>query len=462
MHMSTKRMLLNLGAVAGLTFAAQAADIKKTWVETDAASPTGPYLVIDLTSSKIAVEKQSDPERPPKTMEGFVVRNLDAAPAGGWTDEYKTTKMVLRRIPAGTFKMGSPADELGRDADEPQHAVTLTKDFYIGVFEVTMKQWELVTGKAVSGHTRCNISLRNFQEERANVRELDCRPVEMITFYEIRENPMTDREVARAILAKQAPAPEPKQPPAPDPKKGGADKKAAAGKRPGAGAGPEGEAEDDLPGATPSELADQQREARQKGKQAAVNALEAIMERPSDDPNVDWPANNAVNPNSFFGKLRAKTMLTGLDLPTEAQWEYACRAGTTTALNSGKNLTQWAECPNMTELGRYMANHDPSEWFWSKRWDRLWSAVVGSYAPNPWGLYDMHGNVWEWCLDWYGPLSAEAATDPKGPVTGQTRVVRGGGWDDRAKACRSANRGPAGDPEGKNPFFGFRVTLSLP
>jgi formylglycine-generating enzyme required for sulfatase activity len=369
--MIKKQAILMLGVLVGLAAVAAAQDIQKPQVEMDSGSPTGPYLVIDLN--------------PRKSGGRFAVSNLAAAPAGGWSDEYKTTKLVLRRIPAGTFTMGSPADELGRDADESQHAVTLTKDFYIGVFEVTRKQWELVMSKSVRDHYYANLQ-KSGDEAASHKGELDRRPVEMITFYEIRENPTTD----------------------------------------------------------------------------AGDAKQEATEVPSDDPNVDWPANNVVNPNSFFGNLRVRTQLQGLDLPTEAQWEYACRAGTTTTLNSGKNLTRWTECPNLTELGRYMANHDPSEWFWTKGWVRLNSTVVGSYAPNNWGLHDMHGNVWEWCLDWYGPLSAGAVTDPKGPAAGLVRVLRGGGWDERAKACRAANRGTGGSPERKNPAFGFRVALPLP
>ena len=375
--MNTKRTLrtLTFGVLAGLTMAAQAADIQKTWVDTEAGSPTGPYLVIDLTSRRIAVGEQPDRYTPPKTVQGFVVSNLPAVPPGGWTDEHKTTKLVLRRIPAGTFTMGSPADELGRDPDEAEHSVKITRDFYIGVFEVTMKQWEVVMGSGVPGHYHRNLEDPD-DEPRLHISGFQRRPVERITFHEIRENPA-------------------------------------------------------------------------KGDQ------------PGDDPDVDWPANNAVHPDSFFGKLRAKSMLAGLDLPTEAQWEYACRAGTTTALNSGKTLTRVLDCPNMTELGRYMANHDPPQWWWSRGWVRLWSTVVGAYAPNMWGLYDMHGNVWEWCLDWYAPLPSEAVTDPKGPPSGEARVIRGGGWDERAAACRSANRGIGGIPSEANPFFGFRVVLTL-
>jgi len=385
--MQANRVLFGLCVLAGLTTAAQAADIPKTWVDTQAGSPTGPYLVIDLTPRQIAVGQQPDPATPPPTLQGFVVSNLAAVPPGGWTDEYKTTKLVLRRIPAGTFTMGSPTNELGRDADETQHSVTLTKDFYIGVFEVTMRQWELVMGKPVEGHYKLAQEPHGERVPDAISRpELHRRPVEMISFYEIRENPVTD----------------------------------------------------------------------------AKDAKQKATDTPSDDPNVDWPANSAVNPNSFFGKLRAKTMLAGLDLPTEVQWEYACRAGTTSALNSGKALTQERECPNLAEVGRYLLNVDPSEGWRYNRWEVLGTTTVGSYVPNKWGLYDMHGNVWEWCLDWYAPLSSEAATDPKGPASGQARVLRGGSWDDRAKACRAANRGSGGAPSGKSGFFGFRVAMTAP
>ena len=107
-------------------------------------------------------------------------------------------------------------------------------------------------------------------------------------------------------------------------------------------------------------------------------------------------------------------------LPTEAQWEYACRAGTTTALNSGKNLSDEEKCSNLGKVGWYEHNSR-----------RAVGAIiteathpVGQKKPNAWGLYDMHGNVWEWCLDWYGFYPTSSVTDPTGPNTGKGRVIR--------------------------------------
>jgi formylglycine-generating enzyme required for sulfatase activity len=195
---------------------------------------------------------------------------------------------------------------------------------------------------------------------------------------------------------------------------------------------------------------------------------------------VDWPSNSVINEDSFMGRLRAKTGLTTLDLPTEAQWEYACRAGTTTALYSGKDLTGASNCPNVAEVARYRNNAGkPEGWnFWStngysyggqpgfqghthaNKW--MGKAPVGSYPPNRWGLYDMHGNVWEWCLDWYAETYPGAVTDPKGPATGARRVLRGGSSDDPAHCCRAANRGVGGYPVYRNADFGFRVVMTMP
>jgi len=131
-------------------------------------------------------------------------------------------------------------------------------------------------------------------------------------------------------------------------------------------------------------------------------------------------------------------------LPTEAEWEYACRAGTTTKSSRGDSLS--VEQANIAGDKRHRTQ------------------PVGSYPPNPWGLYDMHGNVAEWCLDWYGAYPSEAQTDPLGRAGGYVRVVRGGSYDvpawkdDNARYCRSANR--AGHlPQDANRCTGFRVVL---
>jgi formylglycine-generating enzyme len=110
-------------------------------------------------------------------------------------------------------------------------------------------------------------------------------------------------------------------------------------------------------------------------------------------------------------------------LPTEAQWEYACRAGTTTRFSYGDD-------PNYSQLGEYAwcSNNNSA------------THAVGEKKPNPWGLYDMHGNVSEWCWDYYGAYPGGSAIDPKGPSSGFYRVLRGGGCDSPAHHCRSAQR----------------------
>lgn len=308
-------------------------------VKMTALTGGAPYMVIDLSGG---VDAHTYP-----------VSYLTAIPEGGWSEEYKTTKLVLRLIPPGTFMMGSPTDELGREeggysGKETLHQVTLTQPFYIGIFELTQKQWQLVMGSNPSDYKN------------------DPRPVERVSYNAIR---------------------------------------------------------------------------------GSVNGSA-------------WPTHNQVDANSFMGRLRSKANLL-FDLPTEAQWEYACRAGTSTALNSGKNLTATASCANMHEVGRYYYNRADGKGGYNN-----YHTAVGFYLPNAWGLYDMHGNVFEWCLDWYvSNLGSGAKTDPKGPASGNYRILRGGSWSagrgGDAFACRSAGRryydGNYFEPYSTSPRWGFRV-----
>jgi len=137
-----------------------------------------------------------------------------------------------------------------------------------------------------------------------------------------------------------------------------------------------------------------------------------------------------------MGKLRAKTAARAFDLPTEAQWEYACRASTTMALNNDTNLQNEEQDPNMDILGRCLYNGGSN---YTSDAVNGGSAASGTYLVNQWGLYDMHGNVWEWCLDWYGSYGG-VATDSSGPGAGSSRVFRGGSWNYSASYCRSAFR----------------------
>ena len=172
---------------------------------------------------------------------------------------------------------------------------------------------------------------------------------------------------------------------------------------------------------------------------------------------------------SFVAKLRARAAMPGLDLPTDAQWEYACRAGTSGALNDGTvNITNTDSDARMDLVGRYQYNGGKvlNNGTWSDPprdcTTANATATVGSYAPNTWGLYDMHGNLWEWCLDWLvDHLGTGSVEDPVGPDSGSVRVIRGGSWGSTATGCRSAYR-RWNDPSTEFSGYGFRLVRTLP
>jgi formylglycine-generating enzyme required for sulfatase activity len=135
-------------------------------------------------------------------------------------------------------------------------------------------------------------------------------------------------------------------------------------------------------------------------------------------------------------------------LPTEAEWEYACRAGSTTSFYYGDD-------PSYTNLAAYA-------WYgaYSGGNSAGMTHSVGQKLPNAWGLYDMAGNVEEWCQDWYGPYPGGSATDPQGAESGTYRVLRGGGWGSAPGDCRSAWRGDSANPTDTDFSVGFRVVFA--
>jgi formylglycine-generating enzyme required for sulfatase activity len=144
----------------------------------------------------------------------------------------------------------------------------------------------------------------------------------------------------------------------------------------------------------------------------------------------------------FCKRLSAKEGKT-YRLPTEAEWEFACRAGTTTQYSFGDDEAS---------LGEYA---------WYSNNSNGKAQPVGEKKANAWGLHDMHGNVWEWCQDWYGGYPVAEVTNPRGPKEAPVRVIRGGGWDDYAWYCRAALR-IALEPLHRLSYLGFRVAAVPP
>ncbi|MFH1730680.1 MAG: formylglycine-generating enzyme family protein, partial [Planctomycetota bacterium] len=143
----------------------------------------------------------------------------------------------------------------------------------------------------------------------------------------------------------------------------------------------------------------------------------------------------------FLRKLSAKLTALTATLPTEAEWEYACRAGSTMKYCFGDEAKG---------LGDYA---------WYKDNSREQTHPVGKKEANAWELYDMHGNVWEWCQDWFGKYrGASPEKDPTGTEAGQSRVLRGGSWYYFATYCRSASRNGYA-PSGRGAYYGFRAAL---
>ena len=295
------------------------------------------YMVVDLTDG-VTTYYTSD----------------ECLPDGGLSnDVYRTDRMVFRKIPARgvTWRMGSPTTELGRAEDETPHLVTLTKDYWFGIYSVTMGQYKRII--------RSNSEVAPDFCFFTNIASHMTRPLQGVGMKSIR----------------------------------------GTGKL--------------------------------------------------------WPADgHEVAAGTPIANLRAIAGNRPCDLPTEAQWEYAARAGAGTALTTGRNLTDVKTDHQLDVLGRYdkncgLADNDKTTALIRENDDSSGTSKVGIYTPNRWGIYDIHGNVADLCLDWYGAYVGDMESVQENPhglsyATGLQCTVRGGFWgyihSNSASKCRLASR----------------------
>ena len=311
-------------------------------IDTDAASVTVAYRPANVTKAALycVIDLSKGPD-----AESYPVTYLDAPPPEGFSDRvYKKKMLVLKRVDPGSFIMGE-------DQSNEAHRVTLTKPFYLGIYAVTQRQWELVMGpNFVMGNYTVDFSYTNVKG--------DFNPAYGIGYNMIR----------------------------------------------------------------------------------------------GDKVGSEWPASNSVDDISFLGKLRDRTGIE-FDLPTEAQWEYACRAGTTTRFSCGD-----------TADGDYM-------WYEGNSSNTLHE--VGIKKPNPWGFYDMHGNANEWCLDRSTEIRGNPDTEETGLKYGEDPVgaTAAEGFEQGYRILRGGNCNASGECSSSwwthgNPTMqwdgGFRLSRTLP
>lgn len=168
--------------------------------------------------------------------------------------------------------------------------------------------------------------------------------------------------------------------------------------------------------------------------------------------NVSW--NDAVAFCDWISRRESATY----GLPTEAQWEYACRAGTSTANITGDDAEGLAAVGNSADA--QCRRKYPDRETIAADDGYLYTAPVGRYRANAWGLFDMHGNVWEWTADWYGRAGSGTQRDPRGPPTGTERCIKGGDWYHGPAFCRSATRFPM-PPHMPRRHGGFRIVKQV-
>ncbi len=294
--------------------------------------------------------------------------NCATGPVGMANDRCSPPSMVW--IPSGTFTMGSPGEELGRDSDEAQHRVTISRPFFLGDREVTQGQWKALSGGINPSYFQ---NAKGTKDRSVNVN--DDRPVEQVDWYS-------------AVAFANA-------------------------------------------------------------KSAAEGLTACYTLTGCTDAANGWK--DGIH-SGCTGAWSVGPSCRGYRLPTESEWEYAARAGTTTATYLG-NLTG-----DVTDCTNSQGNLSPIAWFCSNATGS--TQTVGKLGANDLGLHDMLGNANEWTGDWNGTYP-EIVTDPTGDETGSTRVFRGGSWYHPARQARASFRFFAA-PGSQANYLGFRLARTAP